>query len=88
MALTNYLTHSIVLANFFWLTGLYGGVGPALGLIPTFLVYAAQVKLSVWWLERYRFGPAEWLWRSLTYGRKQPMRRVEDAPPQMQAANA
>ena len=30
--------------------------------------------LSVWWLRRFRFGPLEWLWRVLTYGRLQPMR--------------
>ncbi len=29
---------------------------------------------SKWWLERYRFGPAEWVWRTLTYGKRQPMR--------------
>ena len=34
-----------------------------------------QVLVSPWWLERFRFGPAEWLWRSLTYGQRQPMRR-------------
>jgi uncharacterized protein len=33
--------------------------------------------LSVWWLKHYQFGPAEWLWRSLTYGKMQPMRRGE-----------
>ncbi len=27
----------------------------------------------LWWLNHYRFGPAEWLWRSLTYGKRQPM---------------
>jgi uncharacterized protein len=80
MALTNYLMQSLLLTNLFWLAGWYGHVGPALGLIPTFVLYAAQVKFSVWWLERYQFGPAEWLWRSLTYGKKQPMRRVADAP--------
>ena len=35
---------------------------------------AAQVALSVFWIGRFRFGPAEWLWRSLTYRRLQPMR--------------
>ncbi|MFW5653474.1 MAG: DUF418 domain-containing protein, partial [Planctomycetota bacterium] len=29
-----------------------------------------------WWLRRFRYGPAEWLWRSMTYGELQPMRRV------------
>ncbi|WP_253910447.1 DUF418 domain-containing protein [Pyxidicoccus fallax] len=38
------------------------------------LLFALQVPLSQWWLARFRFGPAEWLWRSLTYGRAQPMR--------------
>jgi uncharacterized protein len=38
--------------------------------------FALQVVLSHWWLGRFRFGPAEWLWRSLTYWRVQPMRRT------------
>jgi uncharacterized protein len=77
MALTNYLTHSVVftlLANSYGL-GLYGRVGPAVGLGLALLVFAAQVPLSALWLGRFRFGPAEWLWRSMTYGRLQPMRR-------------
>jgi uncharacterized protein len=39
------------------------------------LVFGAEVALSHVWLARFRFGPAEWAWRSLTYGRLQPMRR-------------
>jgi uncharacterized protein len=38
------------------------------------VVYAAQVVLSSWWLQRFRFGPVEWLWRTLMYGTVQPMR--------------
>jgi uncharacterized protein len=38
-------------------------------------MFALQIPLSAWWLSRFRFGPMEWLWRSLTYGRRQPMRR-------------
>jgi len=38
------------------------------------LIYSGQVALSHWWLARFRFGPVEWLWRSLTYGRLQPTR--------------
>ena len=37
-----------------------------------------QVVFSHWWLARFRFGPAEWLWRSLTYGKAQPMRRLPE----------
>ncbi|MGZ8868404.1 MAG: DUF418 domain-containing protein [Thermoanaerobaculia bacterium] len=76
-ALTNYLLQSIIgtlLFNSYGL-GLFGRVGPAVLLIPTVLIFAAQVGMSVWWLERFRFGPAEWLWRSLTYGRPQPFVR-------------
>ena len=32
-----------------------------------------MIEFSIWWLRRFRFGPLEWLWRSLTYGRFQPM---------------
>jgi uncharacterized protein len=54
--------------------GLYGSVGRAAGLGLAVIIYAIQLPLSVWWLRRFRFGPAEWLWRSLTYGKLQPMR--------------
>ena len=35
---------------------------------------AVQIAASLWWLRRFRFGPLEWCWRSLTYWRRQPMR--------------
>jgi uncharacterized protein len=38
-------------------------------------VITLQLGLSPWWLARFRFGPAEWLWRSLTYWKRQPFRR-------------
>jgi uncharacterized protein len=37
------------------------------------IIWVSQLLLSPIWLERFRFGPAEWLWRSLTYGQPQPM---------------
>jgi peptide/nickel transport system permease protein len=52
--------------------GLYRELGPAITILLTLLLFRAQVALSAWWLERRRFGPAEWLWRSLTYGKIQP----------------
>jgi len=76
MALTNYLLQSLIFTTMFlgYGLGLLGEVGPALNVVVTLLIYTFQISLSVWWLERFRFGPAEWLWRSLTYGKLQPMR--------------
>ena len=80
-ALSNYLLQSVLGTLIFYSygLGLYGEVGPALLLIPTVLIYWLQTIISPWWLSRWRFGPVEWLWRSLTYGRIQPMMRVEEA---------
>jgi uncharacterized protein len=76
MALTNYLLQSATGAFLFTGYGLalYGRVGAALGLALSLAIFAAQVPLSAWWLRRFRFGPAEWVLRSLTYGRRQPFR--------------
>ena len=74
-ALSNYLLQSLFFTMFFHYSKIYGKMGPALGLIPTVVFFALQVVASNWWLQRYQFGPAEWVWRSLTYGKAQPMRR-------------
>ena len=73
MALTNYLLHTLILLIIFHNFGLYGKIGPAVGLAVAVPVYACLVVLSLWWLRRFRFGPAEWLWRTITYGKLQPM---------------
>jgi uncharacterized protein len=75
-ALSNYLLQSVICTSVFYSygLGLYGRVGPAAGLALTAVIYAGQLAASVWWLRRFRFGPMEWLWRSLTYGRRQPLR--------------
>jgi len=76
MALTNYLLQSIVCSLIFYGhgLGLVGKVG-YLGLILfTLAIWGGQLVLSPVWLARFRFGPAEWAWRSLAYGRWQPMR--------------
>jgi uncharacterized protein len=39
------------------------------------VIFAIQVIISKWWLERYQFGPVEWLWKSLTYGKRFGMKR-------------
>jgi uncharacterized protein len=78
MALTNYLAQSVVLSLLFYGygLGLYGRLGSAAAAGVGLALYAAQVAFSCAWLRRYRFGPVEWVWRSLTYGRGQPMLRA------------
>lgn len=75
MCLTNYLTQTLISVPLFY--GWGHGVGPRFGMFGVIgtwgMVYGAQIVLSHWWLQRYQFGPAEWLWRSLTYGGRQPM---------------
>ena len=77
MALSNYLLHTLILLTLFHNFKLYGKIGPAVGLAVAALVYAFLVALSVWWMRRFRFGPAEWLWRTITYGKLQPMYRTD-----------
>ncbi|HZS07349.1 MAG TPA: DUF418 domain-containing protein [Blastocatellia bacterium] len=74
MALTNYLSQAAIIVPVCIGFGLFGRVTPSLGVLLALAVWSAQVPASVWWLRRFRFGPAEWVWRSLTYGGLQPMR--------------
>lgn len=55
--------------------GLYGKIAAWQGILLTIVIFTAQVFFSRWWLGRYRFGPFEWLWRSLTYWKVQPIKR-------------
>jgi uncharacterized protein len=82
MAFSNYITQSIVLGFLFYGYGfgLMGRVGAAAGVGIAVAIYATQVVISRWWLERYRFGPLEWLWRTVMYGERQPWRRRAAAP--------
>ena len=68
MALSNYLTHSIVCTTLFYGYGfgLFGQINRT-GLAAIVLtIWAAQLLISPIWLKYFRYGPAEWLWRSLT----------------------
>ena len=78
MALTSYVMHTVICAFFFF------GIGFAMfNELQRFELY--YVVIAIWifqlivspiWLRYYRFGPLEWLWRSLTYNKRQPMRRI------------
>ncbi len=82
MALTNYVGQSVICTLVFRGTGLGlgGTMGPTLYLPIAFAVYAVQVLASRVWLERFRFGPLEWLWRMLTYGEWLPLRKPVTKP--------
>jgi uncharacterized protein len=81
MALTNYLIQVAALDLLF--SGYALGVGrvrPLVGLAAAVACFAAEAAFSTVWLRHFRFGPAEWLWRSLTHGRLQPLRRPAASP--------
>jgi uncharacterized protein len=75
MAFTNYLAQSVIFGWIFYGygLGLFGAIGAAQALGIGLAVYIAQIFFSAWWLGRYRYGPVEWLWRTLMYGTMQPM---------------
>ena len=77
MAFTNYLSHSLILTTVFYGYGfgLYGSVSRLAQMGFVVAVIALQLWWSPIWLKFFRFGPAEWLWRTLTYWKLQPMRR-------------
>ena len=79
MALTNYVLQAALIVPVCIAFGLFDRVTPTLGLLLGLAVWVIQVPASVWWLQRFRFGPLEWIWRSLTYGNAQPM-RIVDSP--------
>ncbi len=81
MALSNYILHALVCSTIFYGYGLgyYEQVGAAGGLLLTFVIYLLQIPFSRWWLSHFYYGPLEWVWRSLTYGRSQPFRKLQPA---------
>jgi uncharacterized protein len=83
MPLTNYLMQSVLATAVFYSHGLgwYGTYGPFPTLFVSFGIYALQVVYSNWWMERFRFGPLEYVWRWLTYGSAPPLRLPAGAAP-------
>jgi uncharacterized protein len=77
MAFTNYLLQSIVFGFVFFGYGFgqFGRMGTASAFVLGLTVYFIQLAASRWWLRRFRFGPVEWLWRTLMYGFAARMRK-------------
>lgn len=77
MALTNYLMQTIIALALFTGVGLGWGTHASAVFFEgiALFVFVLQVLWSHWWLKRFQFGPMEWAWRSLTYGKVMVMRK-------------
>ncbi|MBX9783623.1 MAG: DUF418 domain-containing protein [Chitinophagaceae bacterium] len=77
MAVSNYIMHSLIGSIVFYGMGfgMMGEVGPFYYTILAWIVFAAQIVLSTIWLRYFNYGPVEWLWRSATYKKWQPLRK-------------
>ncbi|GAK09470.1 DUF418 domain-containing protein [Geomicrobium sp. JCM 19038] len=75
MALTNYLLQSIIGVGFFAGFGLFGSLNLRLGLAVVVVVFLIQILVSYYWLKAFHYGPMEWLWRTATYGKRQPLKK-------------
>jgi len=80
MGLTVYLTQTLAFTTLFYgyAFGQVFRLGPVAVTAWAVVIFAVQVVACQWWLRRFRFGPAEWLWRSLTYLKWQPLRLRSD----------
>jgi uncharacterized protein len=78
MAFTNYVMHTVICSLIFFGYGLnrFAEMKYHEIYLVALAIWALQLVVSPWWLHRFRFGPLEWLWRSLTYWRVQPWRRT------------
>jgi uncharacterized protein len=78
MAFSNYVLQTVCCTLFFFGYGLgyYGELSRVRLMLVWLGVTAVQVGFSLLWLRRFRFGPLEWAWRALTYGRRPPFRRA------------
>jgi uncharacterized protein len=74
MALSNYLLHSVICTTLFYGYGfgLFASLSRARLQAVVLAIVVLQLAISRPWLARFRFGPAEWVWRSLTYLKRQP----------------
>ena len=80
MALTNYLMQTILCITIFYGVGigLGGRIGPVLFYPIVIGIYILQVLYSNWWFRYFNYGPMEWIWRQLTYGKQMPIVKVKE----------
>ncbi|WP_057912464.1 DUF418 domain-containing protein [Peribacillus muralis] len=77
MSMSNYLFQSIVSTTIFYSygLGLYGSVSYTTGFIFLQALFCLQILLSILWMSLYKYGPVEYVWRVVTYGKKPVMKR-------------
>lgn len=80
MALTLYMVQIAILDLMFSTYAFHVELGPLAAVGAGLALFGLMAVLSRWWLTRYRFGPLEWLWRSITHGKPQPLKLSESAP--------
>ena len=78
MAFSNYILDTVVCTSIFYGfgLGLFGKVSRVQQIEIVFAIWIVQLTISPIWLKYFQFGPLEWVWRSLTYWKKQPFRKV------------
>lgn len=78
MAFTNYILQTLICMFIFYGSGLglYGSVERKYQILMVFGIWVILLLISPVWLKKFRFGPLEWLWRSLTYWHRQPLRKI------------
>lgn len=79
MALSNYLIQSLVLIPYLLLSNKFNNLSPFEGFILYLGIFSLQLVFSTWWMARYTMGPFEWLLRSFTYWKWQPIKRTSKA---------
>ena len=82
MALTNYIMTSVIVGIVFfgYGFGLFGQLARHQLYYVVAGIWAFELIMSTIWLQFFQFGPLEWLWRSLTYNKRQPMRIRAEQP--------
>jgi uncharacterized protein len=77
MAFSNYIGQTMLATALFygWGMGLYARLNRLELLLVMVLIWILQLLISPWWLARFRYGPLEWLWRTLCYWKLQPIRK-------------
>ncbi|PYT01959.1 MAG: transporter [Acidobacteria bacterium] len=78
MALSNYLFQTVVCVTIFYGYGfgMFGSIGSLKATLIALAIFSVQILLSSIWLRYFAYGPMEWIWRQLTYGRRLPLTKA------------